>query len=202
MLLALSIGDKRQLAAWWQDLARLGIVHLLVISGLHIGLVALFGAALGKGLARLVILMSSACSVVGLRLTSPVLHWLAPVSGLLAAGAYSPSGGLLPADSAGANCRSSRGDSKALLSSHSALRLSGMGTDTNCAIAALGGIECRLLAVVFRRGDFNCLVFSLAVNRSLVAEKAHSQCSVGSAGDYVSAPVVFYWATVLAGAAG
>ena len=89
VLLALSIGDKRQLAAWWQDLARLGIVHLLVISGLHIGLVALFGAALGKGLARLVILMSSACSVVGLRLTSPALHWLAPVSGLLAAGAYS-----------------------------------------------------------------------------------------------------------------
>jgi competence protein ComEC len=67
----------------------LGIVHLLVISGLHIGLVALFGAALGKGLARLVILMSSACSLLGLRLSSPALHWLAPVSGLLAAGAYS-----------------------------------------------------------------------------------------------------------------
>jgi competence protein ComEC len=64
-------------------------VHLLVISGLHIGLVALFGAALGKGLARLVILMSSACSLLGLRLSSPALHWLAPVSGLLAAGAYS-----------------------------------------------------------------------------------------------------------------
>ena len=89
VLLALSIGDKRQLATWWQDLARLGIVHLLVISGLHIGLVALFGAALGKGLARLVILMSSACSLLGLRLSSPALHWLAPVSGLLAAGAYS-----------------------------------------------------------------------------------------------------------------
>ena len=67
----------------------MGIVHLLVISGLHIGLVALFGAALGKGLARLVILMSSACSLLGLRLSSPALHWLAPVSGLLAAGAYS-----------------------------------------------------------------------------------------------------------------
>lgn len=64
-------------------------MHLLVISGLHIGLVALFGAALGKGLARLVILMSSACSLLGLRLSSPALHWLAPVSGLLAAGAYS-----------------------------------------------------------------------------------------------------------------
>ena len=89
VLLALSIGDKCQLATWWQDLARLGIVHLLVISGLHIGLVALFGAALGKGLARLVILMSSACSLLGLRLSSPALHWLAPVSGLLAAGAYS-----------------------------------------------------------------------------------------------------------------
>jgi competence protein ComEC len=64
-------------------------VHLLVISGLHIGLVALFGAALGKGLARLVILMSSACSLLGLRLSSPALHWLVPLSGLLAAGAYS-----------------------------------------------------------------------------------------------------------------
>jgi len=93
VLLALSIGDKRQLASWWQDLARLGIVHLLVISGLHIGLVALFGAAFGKGLARLIILASSLFSSVfirlGLKPFSPVLHWLPPVSGLLAAGAYS-----------------------------------------------------------------------------------------------------------------
>ena len=105
VLLALSIGDKRQLARWWQDLARLGIVHLLVISGLHIGLVALFGAALGSGLARLVILFSSLLSFLisslnssllsstfnhfELKLPSPALHWLAPVSGLLAAAAYS-----------------------------------------------------------------------------------------------------------------
>ena len=109
VLLALSIGDKRQLSNWWQDLARLGIVHLLVISGLHIGLVALFGAAVGKGLARLVILLSALFSFLfrslssalpsslfsdaqlnlGLRLPSVALHWLAPVSGFLAAAAYS-----------------------------------------------------------------------------------------------------------------
>ncbi|ETN92264.1 ComEC family competence protein [Gammaproteobacteria bacterium MOLA455] len=89
VLLALSIGDKRQLANWWQDLARLGIVHLLVISGLHIGLVALFGAAFGKGLARLVILIRSACNALGFRSPSLELHWLAPVCGVLAAAAYS-----------------------------------------------------------------------------------------------------------------
>ena len=109
VLLALSIGDKHQLSNWWQDLARLGIVHLLVISGLHIGLVALFGAAVGKGLARLVILLSALFNFLfrslssalpsslfgdaqlnlGLRLPSVALHWLAPVSGFLAAAAYS-----------------------------------------------------------------------------------------------------------------
>ena len=109
VLLALSIGDKRQLGSWWQDLARLGIVHLLVISGLHIGLVALFGAACGKGLARLMILaigllrsllrallrvllgslFNRQLSHFALQLPSPSLHWLPPISGLLAAAAYS-----------------------------------------------------------------------------------------------------------------
>ena len=89
VLLALSIGDKRQLARWWQDLARLGIVHLLVISGLHIGLIALFGAVFGQALARLTILLSAAGRPLGLRASSPALHWLAPVGSLLAAAAYS-----------------------------------------------------------------------------------------------------------------
>ncbi|MDC0088390.1 DNA internalization-related competence protein ComEC/Rec2 [Porticoccaceae bacterium] len=89
VLLALSIGDKRRLGDWWQDLARLGIVHLLVISGLHIGLVALLGTAVGKGLARLAILLNAAARRLRFNLPSLTLHWLGPVSGLLAAFAYS-----------------------------------------------------------------------------------------------------------------
>ena len=97
VLLALSIGDKRQLASWWQDLARLGIVHLLVISGLHIGLMALLGGWLGKGLVRLCIVFSALSNKFvnkffrgfGWRQSSVSLHWLPPVTGLLAAGAYS-----------------------------------------------------------------------------------------------------------------
>ena len=102
VLLALSIGDKRQLASWWQDLARLGIVHLLVISGLHIGLMALLGGVLGKGLARLLIVFAALSNRILRRFgwrcfgwrslgfgPSPSLHWLPPVMGLLAAGAYS-----------------------------------------------------------------------------------------------------------------
>ena len=102
VLLALSIGDKRQLASWWQDLARWGIVHLLVISGLHIGLMALLGGLLGKGLARLLIVFSGLSNKVFRSLgwrciawrrfafeSSPKLHWLPPVMGLLAAAARS-----------------------------------------------------------------------------------------------------------------
>lgn len=55
VVVALSIGDKQQISAQWDDLARLGIVHLLVISGLHIGLVATMGFWLGTGLGRLLL---------------------------------------------------------------------------------------------------------------------------------------------------
>ena len=55
VVVALSIGDKQQISAQWDDLARLGIVHLLVISGLHIGLVATMGFWLGAGLGRLLL---------------------------------------------------------------------------------------------------------------------------------------------------
>lgn len=102
VVLALSIGDKRQLASWWQDLARLGIVHLLVISGLHIGLMAMLGGLFGKGLARLLIVLSTFANKIFRRLAwrglgwrhlgfapSPSLHWLPPVMALLAAGACS-----------------------------------------------------------------------------------------------------------------
>ena len=36
VIAALTIGDKQGLSPWWNDLARFGIVHLMVISGLHI----------------------------------------------------------------------------------------------------------------------------------------------------------------------
>ena len=89
VLLALSIGDKSRLGGWWQELARLGIVHLLVISGLHIGLVALLGAALGKLLARAAIVSAALVGRLGRRASNPNLQWLPPITGLLAAFAYS-----------------------------------------------------------------------------------------------------------------
>ena len=55
VVVALSIGDKQQISAYWDDLARLGIVHLLVISGLHIGLIAAMGFLLGKLIGRLLL---------------------------------------------------------------------------------------------------------------------------------------------------
>jgi len=89
VLLALSIGDKSRLSDWWQELARLGIVHLLVISGLHIGLVALLGAALGKLLARSAIVSAALAGRIGQSASNPSLHWLPPITGVLAAFAYS-----------------------------------------------------------------------------------------------------------------
>lgn len=89
VLLALSIGDKSRLGDWWQELARLGIVHLLVISGLHIGLVALLGAALGKLLARAAIVSAALAGRIGHSASNPSLHWLPALTGLLAAFAYS-----------------------------------------------------------------------------------------------------------------
>ena len=52
-LAAITVGDRRHLAQWWGDLARFGIVHLMVISGLHIGLIAAWGWHLGALMARL-----------------------------------------------------------------------------------------------------------------------------------------------------
>jgi len=89
VLLALTIGDKSRLAVWWQELARFGIVHLLVISGLHIGLIALFGVGLGKLLVRGIIVCTALLKHSGVYSSGSTLHWLPPIFGLLAAIAYS-----------------------------------------------------------------------------------------------------------------
>jgi len=52
---ALTVGDKGNLRHWWDDLTRFGIVHLMVISGLHIGLMAGFGFWFGSLLLRLLV---------------------------------------------------------------------------------------------------------------------------------------------------
>ncbi|MDG0970026.1 MAG: DNA internalization-related competence protein ComEC/Rec2 [Porticoccaceae bacterium] len=52
ILMALAVGNKQSIDPWWDDLARLGIVHLLVISGLHIGLVGGLGFMLGALIVR------------------------------------------------------------------------------------------------------------------------------------------------------
>jgi len=90
VILALTIGDKQRLANWWQDLARMGIVHLLVISGLHIGLIALLGNGIGSALNRGIVLFRQLLFKLGL--CSPSLNsmpWIAPLCGLLAAFLYS-----------------------------------------------------------------------------------------------------------------
>jgi competence protein ComEC len=90
VILALTLGDKRRLSEWWQDLARLGIVHLLVISGLHIGLIALLGAVVGRGLTRAIIILSQLFFYLGIATrASPNIPWLAPITGLSAAFVYS-----------------------------------------------------------------------------------------------------------------
>lgn len=86
VILALTIGDKKLLANWWPDLARLGIAHLLVISGLHIGLIAFLGAILGSGLSRLAMLVPRLFPGT---LSAVAVTWIAPVCGLMAAFLYS-----------------------------------------------------------------------------------------------------------------
>ena len=79
ILVALSVGSKKQLSDQWDNLARLGIVHLVVISGLHIGLVAALCTWLGYGLSRLLLLQGQL----------QVGRWLPSVLGFLGAGYYS-----------------------------------------------------------------------------------------------------------------
>lgn len=79
VIVALSVGDKQQLSRQWDNLARLGIVHLLVISGLHIGLAALLGSWLGSAIARLFLLFGQ----------SMASYWLPPLCGFFTAAYYS-----------------------------------------------------------------------------------------------------------------
>jgi competence protein ComEC len=76
---ALAVGDTRALDEHdWEVLRATGIAHLIAISGLHVGLVAGFGALLTGLLYRV-------WPRVGLRLPLPQA---AAIAGLLAAGAY------------------------------------------------------------------------------------------------------------------
>jgi len=64
-IIALTIGDKSQLSAQqWRQLQDSGTLHLLVVSGLHVSLVATVGFMLGHFLARLVSLRRETYCVI------------------------------------------------------------------------------------------------------------------------------------------
>lgn len=87
VIAALTIGDKQGLSAWWDDLARFGIVHLMVISGLHIGLMAGFGYFIGSLIGRVICIFSTAI-YPKIQLSKYVLL-IAPIAALLTALIYS-----------------------------------------------------------------------------------------------------------------
>jgi|TARA_B110000908_G_scaffold172325_1_gene239067 competence protein ComEC len=87
IIAALTIGDKSGIAGSWDRLVRLGIVHLMIVSGLHIGLVAGLGFFLGSGFTRVLVLVAGRSgSPSGLH---HVARWLPPIIGLVAAALYS-----------------------------------------------------------------------------------------------------------------
>ena len=88
IITALTIGDKQRLANWWDDLMQWGIVHLLVISGLHVGLVASFGFYAGLLIIRLGLLFTYFAP----NLAMPI-RVLPPVLGLITAIIYSAMAG-------------------------------------------------------------------------------------------------------------
>lgn len=87
VIAALTVGDKQGLNVWWNDLARFGIVHLMVISGLHIGLIAGLGYWVGSFLGRII----SVCFSFSLNNIKPpsLIHFIAPLTALLLAFIYS-----------------------------------------------------------------------------------------------------------------
>lgn len=87
IIAALTIGDKSGIAGYWDRLVQLGIVHLMIVSGLHIGLVAGLGFFFGSGFSRVLVLVAGrSVNSGGLH---PVARWLPPIVGLLAAALYS-----------------------------------------------------------------------------------------------------------------
>jgi competence protein ComEC len=85
VVIALSVGDKQQISAYWDDLTRLGIVHLLVISGLHIGLVGAIGFIIGSTLSRIALLFHRQLP----SLVSGIGRFSGPLMAVLLASAYS-----------------------------------------------------------------------------------------------------------------
>ena len=99
VLAALTLGDRHGVADLWADLTRLGIVHLMIVSGLHVGLVAGFGFILGRLVLSLIQLCNRLYNAPINRLTGFI--WLPPLAGLLAAASYSLLAGFsLPAQRA------------------------------------------------------------------------------------------------------
>ena len=87
VITALTIGDKSDLSHWWNDLVRWGIVHLMVISGLHVGLVASLGFYLGLFVNRGLLLL---LNIFPNRLDyAPFTRALPPLFGFMVAFAYS-----------------------------------------------------------------------------------------------------------------
>lgn len=53
LIIALTVGDRSMITSeLWDNLALAGVVHLMVISGMHIGIIAFFFYVLGAGIAR------------------------------------------------------------------------------------------------------------------------------------------------------
>ncbi len=63
LLLALGIGEQRHMSdARWRQLEQWGLIHLMVISGLHVGFAALLGQRLCAPLARLAVMAGAPAS--------------------------------------------------------------------------------------------------------------------------------------------
>lgn len=92
LVVALTLGDRALVSdELWDTLAHSGVVHLMVISGLHVGLVAMFSFGVGAGFARV-------GALLGLPVT--VRYW-GGICSLLAAAAYAGVAGFnLPAQRA------------------------------------------------------------------------------------------------------
>lgn len=65
LIVALTLGDRSLISkADWDSMARFGLVHLLVVSGLHIGLMAAIGYWLGTSLTRVIALLAFRANAV------------------------------------------------------------------------------------------------------------------------------------------